>query len=109
TSKMMDTTLASIFAGVYDGHAESLTVLRGWINYFRHTQVKGTLEELDGWLRRRLRCILWRQAKHRPRRQSMPRQQGLTEDRARRSARNGQGPWWNAGRSYECGLPETLV
>ncbi|MEX3556671.1 MAG: hypothetical protein VB131_09210, partial [Burkholderia gladioli] len=26
TSKMMDTTLASIFAGVYDGHAESLTL-----------------------------------------------------------------------------------
>ncbi|MEX3606412.1 MAG: hypothetical protein VB142_09370 [Burkholderia sp.] len=25
TSKMMDTTLASIFTGVYDGHAESLT------------------------------------------------------------------------------------
>ncbi|MEX3606442.1 MAG: hypothetical protein VB142_09625 [Burkholderia sp.] len=25
TSKMMDTTLAAIFAGVYDGHAESLT------------------------------------------------------------------------------------
>ncbi|MEX3613617.1 MAG: hypothetical protein VB141_07225, partial [Burkholderia gladioli] len=27
-SKMMDTTLASIFAGVYDGHAESLTLAR---------------------------------------------------------------------------------
>ncbi|MEX3555570.1 MAG: hypothetical protein VB131_02720, partial [Burkholderia gladioli] len=26
TSKMIDTTLASIFAGVYDGHAESLTI-----------------------------------------------------------------------------------
>jgi RNA-directed DNA polymerase len=75
-------------------------VLRGWINYFRYTQVKGALEELDGWLRRRLRCLLWRQAKHRHRRQSMLRRQGLTEDRARRSARNGQGPWWNAGASH---------
>jgi len=75
-------------------------VLRGWINYFRYTQVKGTTEELDGWLRRRLRCLLWRQAKHRQRRQSLLRRQGLTEDRARRSARNGQGPWWNAGASH---------
>lgn len=75
-------------------------VLRGWINYFRHTQTKGALEELDGWLRRRLRCLLWRQAKHRQRRAAMLRRQGLTEERAHRSARNGQGPWWNAGASH---------
>ena len=41
-------------------------LLRGWINYFQLTQSKGTLEELDGWVRRRLRCLLWRQWK-RPR------------------------------------------
>ncbi|WP_233450698.1 group II intron maturase-specific domain-containing protein [Rhizobium mongolense] len=35
-------------------------MLRGWIAYFRLTEGKGVLEELDGWLRRRLRCILWR-------------------------------------------------
>ncbi|UVC18887.1 hypothetical protein IHQ72_07155 [Mesorhizobium onobrychidis] len=27
------------------------------------SQVKGVFEKLDGWLRRRLRCILWRQWK----------------------------------------------
>jgi RNA-directed DNA polymerase len=43
-----------------------MPILRGWIAYFRLAQVKGTFEELDGWLRRRLRCILWRQWK-RPR------------------------------------------
>ena len=43
---------------------ESLTpILRGWMNYFRLAQVKGAFEELDGWLRRKLRCILWRQWK----------------------------------------------
>ena len=36
-------------------------LLRGWINYFRLTEAKGVLEELDGWMRRRLRCLLWRQ------------------------------------------------
>src|SRR6201987_2502011 len=38
-------------------------VLRGWTSYFRLTEVKGVLEELDGWIRRKLRCLLWRQWK----------------------------------------------
>ena len=75
-------------------------VLRGWVNYFRLTQSKRALEELDGWLRRRLRCLLWRQAKHRQGRTVMLRRQGLPEDRAWRSAHNGQGPWWNAGARH---------
>ena len=32
-------------------------VLRGWAAYFKLTQSKGALEELDGWIRRKLRCI----------------------------------------------------
>ena len=36
-------------------------LLRGWINYFRLTESKAVLEELDSWMRRRLRCLLWRQ------------------------------------------------
>lgn len=75
-------------------------VLRGWIGYFQYTQTKNALENLDGWLRRRLRCLLWRQAKHRQGRTTMLRRQRLTEDRAWRSARNGQGPWWNSGASH---------
>ena len=75
-------------------------VLRGWIGYFQYTQTRNALEKLDGWLRRRLRCLLWRQAKHRQGRTTMLRRQRLTEDRAWRSARNGQGPWWNSGASH---------
>lgn len=75
-------------------------VLRGWVGYFQYTQVRSVLEKLDGWLRRRLRCLLWRQAKHRQGRTSMLRRQRLAEDRAWRSARNGQGPWWNSGASH---------
>ncbi|XHF41432.1 group II intron reverse transcriptase/maturase [Metapseudomonas boanensis] len=75
-------------------------VLRGWIGYFQYTQTKSALENLDGWLRRRLRCLLWRQAKHRQGRTTMLRRQGLPEDRAWRSAHNGQGPWWNSGASH---------
>lgn len=36
-------------------------VLRGWAGYFKLSQSKRPLEELDGWVRHKLRCILWRQ------------------------------------------------
>jgi hypothetical protein len=35
-------------------------LLRGWMAYFGLVEVKGVFEELDQWLRRKLRCILWR-------------------------------------------------
>ena len=34
-------------------------VLLGWVAYFRLVETKGRFEELDAWIRRRLRCILW--------------------------------------------------
>jgi RNA-directed DNA polymerase len=75
-------------------------LLRGWINYFRLTESKGILEELDGWVRRRLRCLLWRQWKRPATRASKLRALGLDDYRALHSAGNGQGPWWNAGASH---------
>ena len=38
-------------------------VLRGWAGYFKFNQSRKPLEELDGGVRRRLQCILWRQWK----------------------------------------------
>jgi RNA-directed DNA polymerase len=38
-------------------------LLTGWIQYFKYAEVKATFEQLDEWLRRKLRCILWRQWK----------------------------------------------
>ena len=38
-------------------------LLRGWMNYFRLSETKGFAEELDQWVRRKLRGILWRQWK----------------------------------------------
>ena len=37
--------------------------LRGWANYYRLCKVKTMAEELDSWIRRRLRLIVWRQWK----------------------------------------------
>jgi RNA-directed DNA polymerase len=75
-------------------------LLRGWIAYFRLTQTKKALEELDGWIRHKLRCILWRQWKRPYTRAMNLRKAGLTEERAFRSAFNQRGPWWNSGASH---------
>jgi hypothetical protein len=80
--------------------AELNPLLRGWINYFQLTQSKGVLAELDQWLRRRLRCLLWRQWKKPRTRARKLRALGLDAERARLSAGNGRGPWWNAGASH---------
>ena len=80
---------------------EDLTpLLRGWINYFRLTESKGVLDELDGWVRRRLRCLLWRQWKRGRTRARKLRALGLDTERARISSGNGRGAWWNAGASH---------
>lgn len=75
-------------------------LLRGWINYFRLTQTKQVLEALDSWMRRRLRCLLWRHWRHPATRARKLRALGLSAERAHRSAWNGHGPWWNAGASH---------
>lgn len=75
-------------------------VLRGWTSYFRLTEVKGVLEDLDGWIRRKLRCLLWRQWKRPATRNKRLQTRGLDATRARKSASNGRGPWWNAGASH---------
>jgi RNA-directed DNA polymerase len=75
-------------------------LLRGWINYFRLTETKGVLEELDSWMRRRLRCLLWRQWKRPATRARKLRALGLGAERARLSAGNGHGAWWNAGAPH---------
>jgi len=75
-------------------------VLRGWVAYFRLTEVKSVLEDLDGWIRRKLRTLLWRQWKRAYTRAKNLMRAGLGEVRAWQSATNGHGPWWNGGASH---------
>jgi len=79
---------------------EITPILRGWSNYFKLSEVKKPFEELDGWIRRKLRCILWRQWKRPFTRAKKLMQRGLSEERAWRSALNKRGPWWNSGASH---------
>jgi RNA-directed DNA polymerase len=79
---------------------EVTLLLRGWINYFRLSQVKSAFEELDGWIRRKLRCILWVQWKKPKTRAGKLMKLGIDKARALTSAYNGRGSWWNAGSSH---------
>jgi len=75
-------------------------LLRGWAAYFKLAATKRVLEESDGWIRHKLRCVLWRQWKRPYARARNLMKRGLTEERAWRSACNQRGPWWNAGASH---------
>ena len=72
----------------------------GWASYFRKSEVRITFEELDQWVRRKLRAILWRQWKRPWTRARELERRGLAHDRAWISATGGRGPWWNAGASH---------
>jgi group II intron reverse transcriptase/maturase len=74
--------------------------LRGWMNYFSLTQGRRAIEDLDAWVRRRLRCVVWRQWKGPKTRESRMLALGLDAQRAWKSSVNGRGPWWNAGAKH---------
>ena len=82
---------------------------RGWVVYFRLAEVKASFEDLDKWLRRKLRCVMWRQWKRPRTRLHELRRRGLDEARAHVSAYNGHGPWWNAGASHMHAAVPTAV
>lgn len=80
--------------------AEIRPLLLGWVQYFKLASVKSTFEDLDQWLRRKIRCILWRQWKKPRTRARKLMAWGIAKERAWRSVTNGRGAWWNAGASH---------
>jgi len=74
--------------------------LRGWANYYRPCKIKTTAEELDAWVRRRLRLIIWRQWKIPRTRFKRFIAMGMDYDHAMQCAYNGRGPWWNSGAQH---------
>ncbi|WP_409275943.1 group II intron reverse transcriptase/maturase [Pseudomonas sp. KCJK9111] len=84
-------------------------VVRGWASYFKLSQSRRPLEELDGWIRHKLRCVIWRQWKRPSTRARNLMRLGLSQERACKSAFNGRGPWWNSGASHvNQALPKKL-
>ena len=70
---------------------ELRSYLVGWRNYFGFCEVRSILKELDSWIRRRLRCMLWKQWGRRRYREL--RQRGVSQDLAWNTVKSAHGPW----------------
>jgi len=69
------------------------TFLRGWRVYFGFCESRSVLRDLDSWIRRRLRAVMWKQWKVYGRRKSELKRLGLREDLAQKTAWSSKGPW----------------
>src|ERR1022692_994592 len=74
--------------------------LRGWVSYFSVAETRRVFEDLDEWVRRKLRCMEWRKWKRGRTRYRKLLGLGFTKEKARVCAFNGRGPWWNAGSQH---------
>jgi RNA-directed DNA polymerase len=67
--------------------------LIGWRGYFGFCQTPSVLRELDEWIRRRLRAIVWQQWKCGPTRYRQLRRHGVSHVCAAQTAGGAHGPW----------------
>ena len=72
---------------------EITTYLRGWLGYFGHCQTPSVLHDLETWLRRRLRSVVWKQWKRGRTRFRELRKRGVGKDLAAKTAGSSHGPW----------------
>lgn len=68
-------------------------VQRGWLNYFRGTSIHGKLQDLDGWLRNRLRYCIWTDWKKPERKRKNLIRLGVDQDHAYSWSRTRKGGW----------------
>ena len=67
--------------------------LRGWGGYFGFCQTPSVLQELNSWVRRRLRCVQWKQWKRGKRRFAELRRRGVSKHLAAEASGSPHGPW----------------
>lgn len=72
------------------GH-ELRQYLAGWYAYFRFAEAQSMFKELDSWVRRRLRCYVWKQWGRRRYREL--RKRGVSQDLAWNTCKSAHGPW----------------
>ena len=71
--------------------AELRTILLGWKAYFGITEVLSPLRDLDKWVRRKLRCYLWKQWGSAGYREL--RKRGVSVREAWNTSKSAHGPW----------------
>jgi group II intron reverse transcriptase/maturase len=68
-------------------------LIRGWANYFKISENFSTFRNLDGWIRRKIRGVLWRQWKKPKRRLKQLVAGGVKKKAAKPYAYSSKGPW----------------
>lgn len=82
--------------------AELAGYIRGWAGYYGFCETPTTLRDLDSWIRRRLRCVIWKQWKRGRTRYPEMRKRGVGHVTAAVMAGSAHGPW-RASRSRAMG------
>lgn len=67
--------------------------LRGWLGYFRFSQTPSVLRDLESWLHRRLRSLMWKRWKRGRVRYAELRKRGVGRDLAAQTAGSTHGVW----------------
>ena len=87
---------------------EANTYLAGWVTYFRHARSHSELRGLDGWLRRKLRCVRLKQCKQPKGLRRFLCQHGVSPRQARELASSGRG-WWCLAHSPQAKIAMDLA
>ena len=80
-------------AGLEGMTKELSEYLTGWKGYFGYCQTPSVLGDLDSWIRRRLRCVAWKQWKRGRKRYAELRRLGVRKKLAAQTAGSTHGPW----------------
>jgi RNA-directed DNA polymerase len=84
--------------------------LTGWRGYFGFCETPSVLHQLDGWIRRRLRAIVWMQWQRGPARYKELRKRGISLKNAAQAAGSPYGPWRSASCSaLQAALPNAFL
>ena len=81
-----------------EGRKESLRqFITGWIQYFKYADMNQLLTEIDEWLRRRIRMVIWKQWKRIRTKVTNLIQLGVKKSKAWEWANTRKGYWHTAG------------
>ncbi|MBT9133051.1 MAG: Group II intron-encoded protein LtrA [Firmicutes bacterium] len=68
-------------------------VQQGWLQYYRMASIQEKLKDVDGWVRNRLRCCIWKQWKKPERRRKNLMRLGVDLEHAYSHSRSRMGTW----------------
>ncbi len=71
-------------------------VIRGWINYFRIADMRVYMRSIGEHLRRRIRCVIWKQWKTCEHRYKCLLKLGVSKEKARRTSYSRASYWHNS-------------